>query len=61
MTENEEIDAKNRGENLSVGFDYVAEEKGKTISITEAGEEKVARLFGVANLHEMETILQTEL
>ncbi len=56
VTENEEIDAKNRDEDLSKGFDYVAEEKGKTIAITEAGEEKVAKLFGVANLHEMETI-----
>ncbi len=56
VTENEEIDAKNRGEDLSVGYDYVAEEKGKTIAITEAGEEKVAKMFGVDNLHEMATI-----
>jgi preprotein translocase subunit SecA len=56
VTENEEIDAKNRGENLAAGYDYVAEEKGKTISITEAGEEKVAKMFGVDNLHEMATI-----
>ncbi len=56
VTEQEEIDAKHRGEDLSVGFDYVAEEKGKTVSITESGEEKGARMFGVDNLHEMETI-----
>ncbi|MBL8013438.1 MAG: preprotein translocase subunit SecA [Candidatus Omnitrophica bacterium] len=56
VTEQEEIDAKHRGEDLSLGYDYVAEEKGKTVAITEAGEEKAAKLFGVDNLHEMQTI-----
>jgi len=56
ITEKEEIDAKHKGEDLTKGFDYVADEKSKAISLTEQGEEKSARLFGVKNLHEMETI-----
>ena len=56
ITEKEEIDAKYKGENLSVGFDYVADEKARSVSMTEEGEKKAARLFGVDNLHDMETI-----
>lgn len=55
-TDAEESDAKFRNEDLSVGFDYVANEKSKNIALTEAGEEKVAQLFGVANIHDMDTI-----
>ncbi|MBI3315115.1 MAG: preprotein translocase subunit SecA, partial [Candidatus Omnitrophica bacterium] len=56
VTEQEEIDAKHRGEDLSTGFDYVADEKAKSVALTEAGEEKAAVLFGVAHLHDMDTI-----
>ena len=56
VTEQQEIDAKHRDEDLSVGYDYIAEEKGKTVAITESGEEKAAKMFGVDNLHEMETV-----
>ncbi len=56
VTEAEEIDAKHRGEDLGKGFDYVADEKAKSISLTEQGEEKGAQKFGVANLHDMETV-----
>jgi len=56
ITEKEEIDAKYKGQDLSAGFDYVADEKARSISMTEEGEKKVARLFGVDNLHDMETI-----
>ncbi len=56
VTEAEEIDAKHRGEDLGVGFDYVADEKNKSVSLTEAGEQKAAERFGVANLHDMETV-----
>ncbi len=56
VTEAEEIDAKHRGEDLGAGFDYVADEKAKSISLTDAGEERAAGMFGVANLHDMETI-----
>jgi len=56
ITEKEEIDAKYKGQDLSAGFDYVADEKARSVSMTEDGEKKVARLFGVDNLHDMETI-----
>lgn len=56
ITEKDEIDAKYRNENLGDGFDYLADEKAKSISLTETGEEKAAKLFGVANLHDMEMI-----
>lgn len=56
VTEQDEIDAKHRQEDLSVGYDYLADEKARAVSLTEPGEEKAAQLFGIANLHEMETI-----
>jgi len=56
VTEAQEIDAKHKGEDLSKGFDYVADEKNKSISMTEQGEEKAAQMFGVANLHEITTV-----
>lgn len=56
ITEKEEIDAKYKGKDLSAGFDYVADEKARSISMTEQGEAKAARMFGVDNLHDMETI-----
>ncbi len=56
VTESEEIDAKHKGEDLSVGFDYVADEKNKSISMTEQGENKAAEMFNVKNLHEIDTV-----
>jgi preprotein translocase subunit SecA len=56
ITESEEIDAKYKGQDLSRGFDYIADEKANTISLTEEGETKAARLWGVDNLHSMETM-----
>ena len=55
VLESEEIEAKHRGEDLSVGFDYLADEKVKSVSLTEAGEEKAAKMFGVEHLHDIET------
>jgi len=55
-TDAQEVDAKSRNEDLTIGFDYIANEKSKSISLTEPGEEKVAQLFGIPNLHDMETI-----
>ncbi|OGX27630.1 MAG: preprotein translocase subunit SecA [Omnitrophica WOR_2 bacterium RIFCSPHIGHO2_01_FULL_52_10] len=54
----EKLSAKYRGEeeDLAKGFDYVADEKTKAVSLSEAGEEKAAKLFGIANIHDMETI-----
>lgn len=56
ITEADEIDAKYKNVNLSEGYDYLADEKAKSISMTEHGEDKAAKMFGVANLHDMETI-----
>lgn len=55
-TDMEESVAKSRNEDLSVGYDYMANEKSKAVSLTEAGEEKSAQMFGVANIHDMDTI-----
>jgi len=56
VTERDEIDAKYKGEDLSVGFDYVADEKAQTISLTEEGESKASRMWGVESMHSLETI-----
>lgn len=56
VTEAEEIDAKHKGEDLSKGFDYVADEKHKSIAMTEDGENKAAQAFGVKNLYEIDTV-----
>ncbi|MCA9400273.1 MAG: preprotein translocase subunit SecA [Candidatus Omnitrophica bacterium] len=55
-TEKDEIDAKHQQIDLSEGYDYLADEKNRSISLTESGEEKGARMFGVENLHDMETM-----
>jgi preprotein translocase subunit SecA len=55
VTEAQEIDAKHKGEDLYKGFDYLADEKNKSISLSEEGETKAAGLFGVRNLHEIDT------
>ncbi|MCK5214287.1 MAG: preprotein translocase subunit SecA [Candidatus Omnitrophica bacterium] len=56
VTEDELIDAKNREEDMSIGYDYIADEKNRSISLTEAGEERAAKEFGIDNLHDMETV-----
>lgn len=56
VTEKDEINAKYKGINLGEGFDYVADEKAQTIALTEEGEIKAARLWGVESLHNIETI-----
>ncbi|MBI3602386.1 MAG: preprotein translocase subunit SecA [Candidatus Omnitrophica bacterium] len=55
VTEAQEIEAKHRQENLGEGYDYLADEKAKSISLTESGEEKASGMFGVAHLHDIET------
>ena len=56
ITQQEEIDAKSKGEDLSAGFDYSVDERSQAVSLTEQGEVKSAKSFGVDNLHEMETV-----
>ena len=55
VTEAQEIDAKHKGEDLYQGYDYLADEKNKSIALSEEGENKAAQLFGVKNLHEIDT------
>jgi len=55
VTEAQEIDAKHKGEDLYKGYDYLADEKNKSISLSEEGEARAAELFGVKNLHEIDT------
>ncbi len=56
VTERDQIDAKYKGEDLSKGFDYLADEKAQTVALTEEGEIKAAKLWGVESLHQLETI-----
>ena len=56
VTEKDEIDAKYKGVDLSKGYDYVADEKAQTAALTEDGEMKAAKLWGVESLHNIETI-----
>jgi preprotein translocase subunit SecA len=56
VTEKDEIAAKYKGEDLSKGFDYIADEKAQTIALSEEGEAKATRLWGVESLHNIETI-----
>jgi len=55
VTEAQEIDAKHKGEDLYKGYDYLADEKAKSISLSEEGENKAAEMFGVKNLHDIDT------
>ncbi|MFA5144729.1 MAG: preprotein translocase subunit SecA [Candidatus Omnitrophota bacterium] len=56
VTERDEIDAKYKGVDLSLGFDYIADEKAQTIALTDTGETKAAGLWGVESMHNIETI-----
>jgi preprotein translocase subunit SecA len=52
ITEDEEIKAKYKGENLSIGYDYLVDEKNHTIVLTEPGVEKAEKLLGVKNIYD---------
>jgi preprotein translocase subunit SecA len=56
VTEKDEIDAKYKGIDLSTGFDYVADEKAQTVALTEMGEEKASKMWGIESMHTIETI-----
>jgi len=56
VTEKDEIDAKYKGVDLGQGFDYVADEKAQTVALTEEGELKASKLWGIDSLHTLETI-----
>ena len=48
ITEKEMIEAKNAGVNYEEGFDYLADEKRKTVWFTEQGETKFERYFNIS-------------
>jgi len=56
VTEKDEINAKYKGEDLSKGYDYVADEKAQTVALTEDGEAKASRAWGVESMHNIETM-----
>ncbi|MFH0827497.1 MAG: preprotein translocase subunit SecA [Candidatus Omnitrophota bacterium] len=56
ITAKEEIDAKYKGEDLSKGFDYVADEKAQTVALSEEGEIKATSLWGIESMHNIETM-----
>jgi preprotein translocase subunit SecA len=56
ITEKDEIEAKYKGIDLSAGFDYLADEKSQTISLTEEGEKKASQLWGIEGMYTLETI-----
>jgi preprotein translocase subunit SecA len=56
ITQKDEIDAKYDGRDLYEGVDYIADEKANTISLSEDAEAKVAKMFGIESLHDIDTI-----
>ena len=56
ITEREEIDAKHRGLDITTGYDYIADEKAQTIALTEEGEIKASRIWGIESLHNIDTM-----
>jgi preprotein translocase subunit SecA len=56
VTESDEIDAKYKGQDLTKGYDYIADEKAQTVALTEEGETKAAGLWGVESMHNIETM-----
>ncbi|MFH1440864.1 MAG: preprotein translocase subunit SecA [Candidatus Omnitrophota bacterium] len=56
ILENEEIEAKHKGEDLSKGFDYVIDEKAHSAYLTEDGESKVCSMLSIDSLHDIETM-----
>ncbi|MFA5362241.1 MAG: preprotein translocase subunit SecA [Candidatus Omnitrophota bacterium] len=56
ISENEEIDAKYKGNDLSKGFDYLVNEKARAAYLTDEGEAKVCSMLGIDNLHDLETM-----
>ncbi len=51
VTEKEEAEAKEQGEDLGKGFDYLSDEKAGTSTLTEQGIRKCENLLGVENIY----------
>ncbi|MBU1146766.1 MAG: preprotein translocase subunit SecA [Candidatus Omnitrophica bacterium] len=56
ILEKDEIDAKFKGIDLSIGYDYIVDEKAHTAHLTEDGEAKVSEMLGITNMHDMSTM-----
>ena len=56
ILEKDQIDAKYKGIDFSVGYDYIVDEKAHTAHLTDEGETKACSLLGIANLHEIDTM-----
>jgi len=56
----EEVDPewKAKLEEIKKENDYIADEKAKTIRLTESGETKAARFMGVASMHDSDTVAE---
>ena len=56
----EEVDPewKSKIEEIKKTVDYIADEKAKTIRMTEQGETKAAKLMGVDNMHDSDTVAE---
>ncbi len=56
----EEVDPewKSKFEEIKKTVDYIADEKAKTIRMTEQGESKAAKLMGVGNMHDSDTVAE---
>lgn len=52
VTESEEIEAKYKGIDLSVGFDYAIDEKNRNATLTTQGVAKCEKMLGVKNLYD---------
>jgi len=52
ITEAEEVKAKYEGVDLSIGFDYVVDEKNNTVVLTELGTQKCERILKVPSLYD---------
>ena len=52
ITEEEEIQAKYKGEELGKGFDAIVDEKNHSAILTEEGIQKCEKLLGIANLYD---------
>ena len=51
VTDEEEIKAKHKDEDLSIGFDFLMNEKNQTVILTNEGVGKCERILGIENLY----------
>src|SRR5205823_4348580 len=52
ITEEDEIQAKYKGEDLGKGYDAIVDEKNHTAVLTEEGVQKAEKLLGIPNLYD---------